>query len=145
MSALAPIVHALLVGADALDSVVDELPDTVCKDQRLLLSALARAASITADRLQKEERERENRFYGPSAPRAPMANLFDDRKITYSDQEDCARRELAFRRRLYPRWVQQKKLSQAEADREIEVMSSIVDVFAKCRELEESGRDRLRR
>jgi hypothetical protein len=64
MSALAPIVHALLVGADALDSVVDELPDTVCKDQRLLLSALARAASITADRLQKEEREREDRFYG---------------------------------------------------------------------------------
>jgi hypothetical protein len=40
---------------------------------------------------------------------------------------------------------QQKKLSQAEADREIEVMSSIVDVFAKCRELEESGRERLRR
>jgi hypothetical protein len=63
MSTLAPIVHALLVGADQLDKVVDEMPDGVCKEQRLLLSALARAAALTADKLQTEEHEREAKLY----------------------------------------------------------------------------------
>lgn len=65
-----------------------------------------------------------------------MPDLFGERPITYADKEACVRRELSFRRRLYPRWVEQKKLSQDEADREIEIMSSIVDDYAKCSELE---------
>jgi uncharacterized membrane protein YcaP (DUF421 family) len=54
-------VHALLVGADALDKTVDELPESVCKDARIILSALARAAQLTATQLQAEARERETR------------------------------------------------------------------------------------
>lgn len=74
-----------------------------------------------------------------------MADLFGDAKIDWTVKEACARRELAFRRRLYPRWVEQRKLSQDEADREIEIMSAIVDDYAKCAAIERSGRDRLAR
>lgn len=59
---VAPIIHALLVGADQLDKVVDEMPEAVCGEQRLLLTALARAAQLTADKLQSEERDRERRL-----------------------------------------------------------------------------------
>ncbi|HET6943347.1 MAG TPA: hypothetical protein VFH89_14420 [Sphingomicrobium sp.] len=65
-----------------------------------------------------------------------MADLFGERPITYADKEACVRRELAFRRRLYPRWVEQRKVTQEEADREIETMSAIVDDYARCSELE---------
>ena len=59
MTALSPIIHALLAGADALDQVCDELPEPVCQDQRLLVAALARACQITAEKLKKTEAERE--------------------------------------------------------------------------------------
>lgn len=69
-----------------------------------------------------------------------MADLFGDRPITYEDKEACARRELEFRRRLYPRWVEQRRITQAEADREIEIMSSIVDDYRKCAEIQRRPR-----
>lgn len=38
----------------------------------------------------------------------------------------CIERELKYRRRVYPRFIWAKKMSQQKADREIEVMESIL-------------------
>lgn len=46
--------------------------------------------------------------------------------ITPADKRACIERELRMRRRVYPRWVQAGKLSQAEADREVAVMQAIL-------------------
>lgn len=52
----------------------------------------------------------------------------------------CVEREISLRRRVYPRWVAQNKLTQEKADREIALMeavaktlrgmSAMVDLFA---------------
>lgn len=70
-----------------------------------------------------------------------MADLWSSDKITFSDKEACARRELKFRRQVYPRRVEQGKMKQADADREIEVMEAIVEDYAKAAAVEISGRD----
>jgi hypothetical protein len=46
----------------------------------------------------------------------------------FSPQEllDCAKREVRMRRRVYPRQVQDRKMSQEEADRELAMMEAIV-------------------
>ena len=49
-----------------------------------------------------------------------------DRPITPADKRACIERELRMRRRVYPRFVQNGKLTQAEADREIAVMEAIL-------------------
>jgi hypothetical protein len=43
----------------------------------------------------------------------------------------CIRRELSMRRRLYPHWVAEKKMSAEQARREIEVMQAIFDEYQK--------------
>ena len=74
-----------------------------------------------------------------------MADLFaPGDKITFRDKEACARRELDMRRRVYPRRVADQKMTQDQADREIEIMEAIVDDYAKASALEMSGRERLR-
>jgi hypothetical protein len=73
-----------------------------------------------------------------------MSDLFAG-KITYQDKEACARRELQKRREVYPRLIQAGKLNPDKADREIEVMSAIVDDYTKCVSIERSGRNRLSR
>jgi hypothetical protein len=46
--------------------------------------------------------------------------------ITISDQIAEVKREIALRETVYPRWVQQWKLSEAQAARQIAVMRSIL-------------------
>ncbi len=46
--------------------------------------------------------------------------------MTYQQQLEAARRELAMRERVYPRWVQQEKMTQEKADHEIAAMRAIV-------------------
>ena len=41
----------------------------------------------------------------------------------------AAERELAYRRRCYPRWTENGKLSQGTADYQIAVMADIVEVL----------------
>lgn len=65
-------------------------------------------------------------------------------KITFRDKEACAKRELAYRKRVYPRWVEAGKLRRDVADREIEVMTAIVEDYEKASAIEMSGRDKLR-
>jgi hypothetical protein len=44
----------------------------------------------------------------------------------------CCRRELAFRQRCYPRWVDKGTLSAAKAEREIDLMKTVCDFLVHC-------------
>lgn len=46
---------------------------------------------------------------------------------TLRDCIDCARRELALRRRCYPGWVKQSRMDEAKAGHEIACMERIVE------------------
>lgn len=48
------------------------------------------------------------------------------RKISFDDKIRCAQRELALRRRMYPKWVDKGTMEQDKAEWEIEVMEAIV-------------------
>lgn len=47
--------------------------------------------------------------------------------ITVKEQIDCVNREISFRKRLYPRWIESGKMSPGKAEYEIKVMESIKD------------------
>lgn len=46
--------------------------------------------------------------------------------MTINEQIAAIRRELEYRRKLYPRWVEIKKISQKDADYQIEVMEQVL-------------------
>ena len=46
--------------------------------------------------------------------------------VSLTDMLDCARRELKMRERVYPRWVEAKRMSPQQATRETRVMKAIV-------------------
>ena len=54
-----------------------------------------------------------------------MADLFGD-AIPISDQVAEVEREIALRRRVYPRWVSNGQLKQDRADRQIAVMEAVL-------------------
>lgn len=39
--------------------------------------------------------------------------------VSIDEQVQCAKRELGFRQRCYPRWVTEGRMTQAKADKEI--------------------------
>ena len=47
--------------------------------------------------------------------------------ITITEQLACVERELRMRRRVYGRWVQQKKLTAEKADHELAAMQAVWD------------------
>lgn len=47
-------------------------------------------------------------------------------KPTLKDQIACVERELAFRRRCYPNWIEQKKIKADQAAREIARMEAVL-------------------
>lgn len=49
--------------------------------------------------------------------------------VTIQQQHQAAERELNLRRRVYPRWVVAKRMSQAKADEEIANMEAIVETL----------------
>jgi hypothetical protein len=49
--------------------------------------------------------------------------------ITDADKLECAARELSFRRKVYPRQIKYGRMTQAQADREIAIMESILDDY----------------
>lgn len=59
-----------------------------------------------------------------SAPNAPMTSGED--LIPLRRQMECVARELTFRRRCYPRWVKEGKMTQAKADTEIACMEAVL-------------------
>lgn len=46
--------------------------------------------------------------------------------ITTADKLACAKRELAMRKNVYPKWVAQNKMSSVTAARELAAMAAIV-------------------
>ena len=57
---------------------------------------------------------------------------------SFEDMRACAEREAKMRRRVYPRWVEQKRMTQAQADRETALMEAIESHFAEL-----AGKERL--
>ena len=49
--------------------------------------------------------------------------------ITAAEKLACAERELKMRRKVYPRWVEQKRMSAPQADHEIRTMEAICDDY----------------
>jgi len=43
-----------------------------------------------------------------------------------TEQIECVRRELVLRRRVYPRWVQQGKMSQEKSQKELITMEAVL-------------------
>ena len=66
------------------------------------------------------------RLPGPGLGSHALPGHTENAPITPADKRACLERELRMRRRVYPRFVQTGKLTQAEADREIAVMEAIL-------------------
>ena len=49
------------------------------------------------------------------------------KQITIEDMIKCVEREIGMRQRVYPRWVESKKMSQEKADYEIKCMTAVLD------------------
>jgi hypothetical protein len=49
--------------------------------------------------------------------------------ISKSDKLKCAQRELAMRKKVYPRWVEQDRMSAGKAEYEIACMAAIVEDY----------------
>ena len=49
--------------------------------------------------------------------------------ITITDMIACIKREIGMRERVYPRWVEQKKMLQATADLELARMRAVRDLL----------------
>jgi len=47
-------------------------------------------------------------------------------EVTHDEKRACLEREIKMRRKVYPRWVENQKMTQALADREIAVMEAIL-------------------
>lgn len=64
----------------------------------------------------------------PSHPPRPLPNPTDARMkpIPLVQQIASAKRELAMRERVYPKWVEARKMTEAAASHEIECMRAIV-------------------
>lgn len=52
-------------------------------------------------------------------------------QFTNEQLRDCARRESAMRQRVYPRWIEQKRMTPDKAKAEIAMMETIADHFDK--------------
>jgi hypothetical protein len=57
-------------------------------------------------------------------------------KITASDKLACVERELKMRKRVYPRWTAQDKMSEGKAAHEIACMEAIVSDYRIAAEKE---------
>jgi hypothetical protein len=56
-------------------------------------------------------------------------SIVDIANVSASDQLAAADRELKLRRRVYPRWVESGKMTEAKARAEIAAMAAIVDTL----------------
>jgi hypothetical protein len=58
--------------------------------------------------------------------RRAAASSAEEPAVSLEKQLDCARRELALRKRVYPGWVNAKRLNAFKAEDEIAAMAAIV-------------------
>lgn len=52
--------------------------------------------------------------------------MLNETQFTFKQQIECAERELAMRQRVYPKWVEMKKMTQMKADYEIGCMRAVL-------------------
>lgn len=57
--------------------------------------------------------------------------------ISLQEQIKCVEREIAMRRRVYPRWIFNNKMKQAQADLEIERMEAVLNTLQTLQTVEE--------
>ena len=56
-----------------------------------------------------------------------MTDLFgEDAHTSLHGQIACVEREIKMRQRVYPRWVEQERMTQRKADEEIESMQAVL-------------------
>ena len=60
-----------------------------------------------------------------------MTDLFI---VTLLEQISCVEREIRMREKVYPKWVEQGRMKQDKADREIETMKEVLNTLTKLRE-----------
>ena len=48
---------------------------------------------------------------------------------TLDDQIDCVKREIGMRERVYPKWVQLRRFSQEQSDRELGRMRAVLNTL----------------
>jgi hypothetical protein len=53
-------------------------------------------------------------------------------EVDLNDLLGCARRELAFRQRCYPKWVDKGTMTEKKAEKELELMRSLVEFLVHC-------------
>jgi hypothetical protein len=53
-------------------------------------------------------------------------------EIDLNDLLGCCRRELGFRQRVYPKWVEKGTMTEKKAEAEIELMRTVVDFLVHC-------------
>ena len=51
--------------------------------------------------------------------------------ISIAEQITSVEREIRMREKVYPRWVERKKLSQAKADHEMAAMHAVLETLRK--------------
>jgi hypothetical protein len=54
-----------------------------------------------------------------------------ERFVSMDDMIGCAKRELLMRKRVYPRWVADDRMTQEKADKEIAFMAAILEHLLK--------------
>lgn len=58
--------------------------------------------------------------------------------VTISEQIKGVRREIDYRKRLYPKWVSDGRMAQKEADYQIELMEYVLNTLQAVLEFERS-------
>jgi hypothetical protein len=65
-------------------------------------------------------------------------------KVSLTDQIASVNREIGMRRRVYPGWVRQKKMTEGQADAEIAAMEAVAETLRALPGCEPAQRDLLR-
>ena len=68
--------------------------------------------------------------------RRPIVRISDPgmewHEVDLNDLLGCCRRELGFRQRVYPKWVEKGTMKEEKAAAEIELMRTVVDFLVHC-------------
>jgi hypothetical protein len=73
---------------------------------------------------------------GKRDQRIPIVKITDPamqwHEVDLNDLLGCCRRELSFRRRVYPKWVDKGTMTETKAEAEIKLMRSLCDFLVHC-------------
>lgn len=58
--------------------------------------------------------------------------MSDSGEITLKEKIRCLQREIAMRKRVYPRWVESGRMSYEDSQREIETMRAILGDYQRA-------------